>query len=145
MMVRWSRISLERPALAGDLLPVQVDDAQVVRLHEPLRYPGRRAQHAIVAELIADVAVIGRRESLVVDPPANLAHLLAKLPLVHHRAVAAHGILLSVHLLRTICKLERQLIDQTRAIGIHGRLGLAERVRGFSALADANHAARAGT
>ena len=77
-------------ALAGDLLAVQVDDAQIVGLHESLRHPRRRAEHPVVAEPQADVAVVGRGESLVVDPPADLAHLLAKLPLVHHCSVAAH-------------------------------------------------------
>ena len=91
---------LARPLpLARDLLAVQVDDAQVVGLHEALRDPRRRAEHAVVAQPVADVAVVGRGEALVVDPAADLAHLLAKLPLVHHRAVAVHVFLAIVHAL----------------------------------------------
>src|SRR5262249_40177864 len=78
-------------ALAGDLLAFEVDDAQVVGLHEALRDASRRAEDAILAQPETDVAVVGRCESLVVDPPADLAHLLSQLPLVHDAAVRAHG------------------------------------------------------
>ena len=82
---------LARPLpLAGDLLAVHVDDAQVVGLHEALRDAGRRAEDAVLAQPIADVAVVGGGEPLGVDPPADLAHLLAQLPLAHHVAVRCH-------------------------------------------------------
>jgi hypothetical protein len=77
-------------AIARDLLPVHVDDAEVVGLHEALRDPGRRAEDAVLAQAIADVAVVGRGEPLGVDAPADLAHQLAQLPLAHHRTVCSH-------------------------------------------------------
>src|SRR5262249_12264590 len=77
------------------LLAVEVDNAQVVWLHEALRNAGRRAEHAIFAQAETDVTVIGRGKSLVVDSTADLAHLLAKLPFIHHGSVAVHGFLFS--------------------------------------------------
>ena len=79
-------------ALARDLLAVKIDDAQVVGLHEAFGHTRGSTEHAVFGELQADVAVIGRGESLVVDPATDLAHQLAHFPFIHCRAVADHRV-----------------------------------------------------
>ena len=77
---------LARPfPLAGNLLAFHVHHAEVVGLHEAFRHAGRRAEDAVLAETVTDVAVVGRGETLRVDAPANLAHLLPQRPLAHPR------------------------------------------------------------
>ena len=80
---------------------------------------------------IADVAVVGGGEALGVDPPADLAHLLAELPLAHQRSVAAAMVVAS-SIRSSVSVVDRfesvasnvDLVDQARAVGVDGVLVL---------------------
>ena len=131
---------LARPLpLARDLLAVHVDDAEVVRLHVPLRDPGRRAEDPVLAQAVRDVAVVRRGEPLGVDPPADLAHLLAELPLAHQ----AVGHVRVLRGFRRVVRLEVEMVDQAGAVGVHRRLVGAERVGRLGPLAQPDDRSRA--
>ena len=59
---------------AGQLLALGIDLANVLGLHVALGHHGRRTQELAVVEADRDVAVVGRRETAVVQAPADLTH-----------------------------------------------------------------------
>src|SRR5579885_458018 len=71
-------------ARAGELLTFEVYLADVLGLHQALADHRRRAEHFLVVDPVADVAVVGRGEALGVDAPADVANLLFNLVFVQH-------------------------------------------------------------
>jgi hypothetical protein len=70
-------------SLAGQLLAFHVDNAQIVRLHKAFRNKGRRAEHFLFGESVADIAIIAGGEAFVVNPPANVADFEFELMQIH--------------------------------------------------------------
>jgi hypothetical protein len=62
-------------ALAGDLLALAVDDAEVVGLEVALADAGRRAEEAVGADAVGVVALVAGAEALEPDAAADVAHL----------------------------------------------------------------------
>jgi hypothetical protein len=58
-------------ALAGDLLPLGVDDHHHVGRHEALRHARRRGHDALIVEAYADVAVVRGDVALPVQTAAD--------------------------------------------------------------------------
>ena len=82
--------------LAAELLALHVDDAQVVGLHKALADQRRRADDLVLADAVADVAVVGRGEALLVEAVADFANFLLDLVDVQHMdcpSVAVRSIL----------------------------------------------------
>ena len=77
-------------AFARDLLAFHIHDTEVVGLHVALTHAGRGAKDAVFVEPKRDVPVVGGGEALVIDPATNLAHFLAKFPLVEVASVVCH-------------------------------------------------------
>ena len=59
--------------LAGELLAVHVDQADILRLQKALAVHRRRAQHFVLVEPHGDVAVVRRGKPALVNPVADLA------------------------------------------------------------------------
>src|SRR5262249_8421624 len=76
-------------ARAGQLLALVVHLANVLGLHESLGYHRRRAEHFLVVDTDGDVAVVGRREAAVVEPPADLTDVLFQLEFVHDSLITS--------------------------------------------------------
>ena len=149
MIVRCSRISLERFRLPETCLPSRSTMHRSSGFMKPFETRVGVQSTRSSLEPVADVAVVGGGESLGVDPPADLAHLLAKLPLVHHDPlpimVPLSGFRVSMARYLT---LDLSLTFRFDRSGTRSRrrrrLGFAERVGGLAALAQADQAAGPG-
>jgi hypothetical protein len=69
---------------AGDLLALHIDRGDVVGLQETFAVHRRGAEHFVFADADGDIAVVGGREALVVDPAADVADILLDLMNVLH-------------------------------------------------------------
>ena len=71
---------LARPLLdAGELLARHVDQANILGLEKPFAVHRRRAQDFVLAHANGNVAVVGGRETLGVNPPPDFADVLFEL------------------------------------------------------------------
>jgi hypothetical protein len=74
-----------RPLLAaGELLARHIDEADVVRLEEALAVHRRCAEDFVLADADGDIAIVGGREALVVEPATDLADILFDFVVVDH-------------------------------------------------------------
>ena len=71
-------------ARPGDLVPVHIDDAEVFRFHEAFADLRRRADDAVFVDAVADVAVVRRRETFVVQPATHVADFFFNLMQIEH-------------------------------------------------------------
>ena len=77
---------LARPLpLSRDLVPLQIDGADVVRRHVTLADHRRRAKDFVLTDADRQVAVVGRGKPLLINPPADLADQLFELPVMDLR------------------------------------------------------------
>jgi hypothetical protein len=68
---------LAGPLLApGELLAGHVDQRDVVGFEKTFAVQRRGAQHLVLADPDGDVAIVGRGELTVVDPPPDVTHVL---------------------------------------------------------------------
>src|SRR5262249_9271007 len=68
---------------SGKLLPLVIDLADVLALHEALADHRGRAEDFAAVQAERDVAIIGRRKATTVNPPADLTHLFFEFVFVH--------------------------------------------------------------
>src|SRR6059036_909998 len=67
-------------AMAGDLIALQINHADVIGLQIAFGDSSRRAKNAIFADTERVVAFVAGAEALEPDAPADVAHLLFELP-----------------------------------------------------------------
>jgi hypothetical protein len=70
-----------------DLIAVGIDDAEVFRLHVAFGDARRSAEEAILGDPDADVAVVGGRETAVVQPTAHFADQFPFVAVVEHHVI----------------------------------------------------------
>src|SRR5262245_20885158 len=72
---------------SGELPARHVDQADVLGLEEALAMHRRRAKDFVLAYADGDIAVVGSREALGVNPPADLADVLFQFVEVGHSEI----------------------------------------------------------